>query len=115
MAQEPSSDPDSDDLVKYFTDAEYLRDLFTNFVATQKLPKKILAIHGVGGVGKSSLLRMFRLHAKSVHIPVALTSAEESKSAADVLSNWSSDLKADGITLGNFQKTLCITKPFKRK
>ncbi len=115
MAQQPSADPETDDLVKYFTDVEYLRDLFAKLVVTEKLPKRILAIHGVGGVGKSSLLRMFRLHAKSVHVPVALTSAEESKSAVDVLSNWSNELKAEGITLNNFQKTLVHYKAIQAK
>ena len=115
MAQKPSTDPEADDLEKYFTDVEYLRSLFANFITANELPKRILAIHGVGGVGKSSLLRMFRLHSKSVHIPISLISAEESKSAVDVLSNWSSDLKADGITLGNFQKTLMHYKAIQAK
>jgi len=106
---------ETDDLEKYFTDVEHLRGLFADFVAAKELPKRILAIHGVGGVGKSSLLRMFRLHCKSVGIPIALTSAEEAKSAVAVLSNWSSDLKADNITLGNFQKTLVHYKAIQAK
>lgn len=106
---------ETDDLEKYFTDVEHLRGLFADFVAAKELPKRILAIHGVGGVGKSSLLRMFRLHCKNVGVPVALTSAEEAKSAVDVLSNWSSDLKADDITLSNFQKTLVHYKAIQAK
>jgi tetratricopeptide (TPR) repeat protein len=115
MARQLSADPETDDLVKYFTDVEYLRDLFARFITAEELPKRILAIHGVGGVGKSSLLRMFRLHARNLQVPVALTSAEESKSASDVLSNWSNDLKADGVALGNFQKTLIHYKAIQAK
>lgn len=103
------------DLLSYFTDVEQLRNAFKEYVASPKLAKHLLVIHGVGGVGKSSLLRMFRMHAKSVHVPIALTSAEESKSAVDVLSNWSSELKSDGITLGNFQKTLVHYKAIQAK
>lgn len=115
MAQKRLANPETDDLEKYFTDVEYLRNLFANFVMAEKLPKRILAIHGVGGVGKSSLMRMFRLYAKSVHIPIALTSAEESKSAVDVLSNWSEGLKSDGVVLSNFQKTLVHYKAIQAK
>jgi hypothetical protein len=115
MLRKHSTNYHDDDLEKYFTDVEYLRGLFANFVGAKELPKRIFAIHGVGGVGKSSLLRMFRLHSKSVDIPVGLTSAEESKSAIDVLSNWSSDLKVDGITLSNFHKTLVYYKALQAK
>ena len=62
----------ADDLLAYFTDVEDLRDLFRVYLAAPELPKRILVIHGVGGIGKSSLLRMFRLHCKGVRTPVAL-------------------------------------------
>ena len=60
------------DLLTYFTDVEYLRDLFKHLVTAPTLTKRLLVIHGLGGVGKSSLLRMFRLHCKSANVPVAL-------------------------------------------
>jgi 2-phosphoglycerate kinase len=48
--------PDFDkDLSTYFTDVEHLRGAFKNLVAAPTLPKCLLVIHGVGGVGKSSL------------------------------------------------------------
>jgi hypothetical protein len=103
------------DLLSYFTDVEYLQIVFKEYITSPKLPKRLLVIHGVGGVGKSSLLRMLRLHGKSAHIPIALTSAEESKSAVDVLSNWSSDLKAYDIALSNFQKILVHYKAIQAK
>ncbi len=97
---------DLEGVTAYFTDVEYLRSLFQTLASAPTLPKRILIIHGIGGVGKSSLLRMFRLHCKDVHIPVALTSSDEAKSAMAVLSNWASDLKADGLTLSSFTATL---------
>lgn len=93
------------ELSEFFTDVEHLRDWFKNAVAAPTLPKRLLVIHGVGGVGKSSLLRMFRLHCKSVSVPVALASGDEAKSALDVLTRWTEDLKADGIALPTFGKT----------
>lgn len=103
------------DLLSYFTDVERLQNVFKEYLASPSFPKRLLVIHGVGGVGKSSLLRMFRLHAKNARVPIALTSAEESKSSVDVLSNWSSDLKSDGVTLNNFQKTLVHYKAIQAK
>ena len=93
------------ELAEFFTDVEHLRDAFKHSVAAPTLPKHILVIHGVGGVGKSSLLRMFRLHCKSVNAPVALASGDEAKSAVDVLRDWADDLKADGVALPTFAKT----------
>jgi len=92
------------DLVAYFTDVEYLLDLFKASVAAPTLTKRLLVIHGVGGVGKSSLLRMFRLHCKSVKVPVALASGDEQKSALDVVARWTDDLTAGGVALPAFGK-----------
>jgi len=92
-------------LQSYFTDVEHLRELFKQWLAAPALPKRMLVIHGVGGVGKSSLLRMFRLHCKSVGVPVALASGDEHKSALEVLTRWADDLKADGVRLPEFDKT----------
>ena len=93
------------ELQTYFTDVEHLREMFKQWLAAPALPKRMLVIHGVGGVGKSSLLRMFRLHCKSSGVPVALASGDEQKSALDVLTRWADDLKADGVALPEFGKT----------
>ena len=93
------------DLQTYFTDVEHLRNTFKKSVAAQSLTKRLLIIHGVGGVGKSSLLKMFCLHCKSIKVPVALASGDEAKSALDVLRCWADDLKVDGVKLPTFGKT----------
>lgn len=93
-------------LSAYFTDVEHLRKMFKNLVAAPTLTKHLLVIHGVGGVGKSSLLCMFRLHCRSVRVPVAHASGDEQKSELDVLVRWTDDLKkADGVALHVFDKT----------
>ena len=94
------------ELAQFFTDVEHLHEMFKQWLAAPTLPKRMLIIHGVGGVGKSSLLRMFRLHCKSVNVPVALSSGDEQKSALDVLTRWADDLKADGVALPAFGRTL---------
>jgi len=93
------------ELQSYFTDVEHLRDLFQQWLAAPALPRRMLVIHGVGGVGKSSLLRMFRLHCKSTRVPVALASGDEQKSAVEVLARWAEDLRADGVRLPGFGQT----------
>jgi len=94
------------DLLSYFTDVEHLRNAFKEYVASPKLPKRLIVIHGVGGVGKSSLLRMFRLFCKSEKIPVALASGDDAKSVFDVLTRWTEDLKGDGSKFSALGKTL---------
>ena len=93
-------------LQSYFTDMDRPRDMFKEFVASEKLPKRLIVFHGVGGVGKSSLLRMFRLHCKNMKIPVALASGDDAKSALDVVTRWTEDLKGDGVKFAAFSKTL---------
>src|SRR6185436_17094413 len=88
-----------------FTDAESPRKLFREALVMPKPDHRVLYIQGVGGVGKSSLLRMFRLYCKIGGIPVGLVSGDEITSVVDVLYNWADDLKSDGITLPNFVKT----------
>lgn len=100
----PSIDQDKE-LAEFFTDVEHLREAFKNAVAAPTLTKRLFVIHGVGGVGKSSLLRMFRLHCKSVNVPIALASGDEAKSAFDILARWTEDLKVDRVSFPAFSKT----------
>ncbi|CAG0981246.1 hypothetical protein ANRL4_01885 [Anaerolineae bacterium] len=100
----PSFDQDRE-LAEFFTDVESLREAFNNAVAAPTLAKRLFVIHGVGGVGKSSLLRMFRLHCRSVNVPVALASGDEAKSALDVLVRWVDDLKVEHVAFPASGKT----------
>lgn len=100
----PSIDQDKE-LAEFFTDVEHLREAFKDAIAAPTLTKRLFVIHGVGGVGKSSLLRMFRLHCKGVNVPVSLASGDEAKSAVDVLVRWADDLKADKVACPSFGKT----------
>lgn len=105
MASRQTSLTDTDGLEAYFTDVEHLQELFCQALVAPALVKRLLVIHGVGGVGKSSLLRMFRLRCKSARVPVALALGDEAKSAVDVLSDWADDVKAQGMPLPTFAKT----------
>ncbi|HKZ83404.1 MAG TPA: hypothetical protein VJ793_07075 [Anaerolineae bacterium] len=59
----PRSSDDDADLEKFHTDAEYALRLFDQLVSgSQELVKRLLVVHGVGGVGKTTLLRMYRLN-----------------------------------------------------
>ncbi|MDQ3822125.1 MAG: tetratricopeptide repeat protein [Actinomycetota bacterium] len=95
-----------DDLEKYFTDADEARGAFAAIVGAETLPKKIFVVHGVGAVGKSSLLRMFRLHCRRAGIPVALTPEKPPPSPVVLLAGWADDLRRDGIELPAFDPTL---------
>lgn len=94
------------ELEQFFTDAEHAKQVFGDLVNNISLPKNLILIHGIGAIGKSSLLKMYRLHCKKIHIPIALTSCEDAKSEVSILSNWVNDLKADGIELKKFEGTI---------
>ena len=73
--------PDFDNhLLKYFTDVEHLQKVFRDCITSASLPKRMMVVHGVGGVGKSSLLSMFRIHCKKEKVAVGFASGDEDKS-----------------------------------
>ncbi len=94
------------DLRSYFTNVEHLRDSVKLGFVSPALPKRLLIIHGVGGVGKSSLLRMFRLDCKALRIPVAFASGDEDKSGLHLMVRWREDLKTSDLRFPSFDKTL---------
>lgn len=102
----PGSKIDPDGLQYYFTDAEVIRGKFKDTALSSSLIKRLFIIHGVGGIGKTSLLRMFRLYCKRAHIPVALASGEDDKSPIQILSRWQKDLNQDQIVMTGFSKLL---------
>lgn len=93
------------DLLSYFTDVEHIRDWFKNAISRSTLEKRILVLHGVGGVGKSSLLRMLRLQCIDSSIPVGFSSGDEAKSIVDVLTMWMEGF-APQLKQSAFRKTL---------
>jgi tetratricopeptide (TPR) repeat protein len=88
-----------DDLERFFTDAEEARARFDALRAGSWEERRLLVVHGVGAVGKTSLLRMYRLACRREHLPVALVGGEEVTSAVDLIDRWQADLAADGVGL----------------
>lgn len=105
LRRKPPLEPEDAYLEAFFTDVEHLCDLFQRLVTAPNLPRRILVIHGVGGVGKSTLLRMFRLFCKRQGIPVSLVGTEEIKSAVDVLTTQAEDLAQGSAALPDFSST----------
>lgn len=102
-------------LEEYFTNVEELRSTLEQMVSVQILTKRILAIYGIGGTGKSSLVKMFHLYCRRAGTPVALASGDEAKASVDILSNWSDDLKRSGVKLPNSNRTLAQYKSILNK
>jgi len=93
-------------LETFFTDVEYFREMFQRLATASILSRRILIIYGIGGVGKSTLLRMFRLFCRRRNIPIGLVGAEEIKSTVDVLTKLAEDLSRGGVRLPRFSSVL---------
>jgi len=94
------------ELEQFFINAKNARKIFEELANTKEIQTHLLVIHGIGGIGKSSLLKIYQSDCKKVHIPVALVLGEDVKSEIDILANWEEELNVYGIKLNNFTKTL---------
>lgn len=104
--QAPQPDNEDTDLIEFYTNSEHALQVFDQLVTARNLSKRLLVIHGIGGVGKSTLLKMYMLSCQRYHIPAALVASEETPSPVDVLAGWAEDLSNSGVMLPTFQKTL---------
>lgn len=104
--QNPQPTGEDNDLERFYTNSEYELQVFELLVSAMNLPKRLLIIHGIGGVGKSTLLKMYGLSCRRHHISSALVASEEAPSPVNVLADWTYDLSRDGVTLPAFEKTL---------
>jgi len=96
----------SETLETYFTNRELIQAEFEALVQETTLSKRVFVLHGIGGVGKSSLLRMFRLYCRRIGVPVALSSGDDVKSLVDILTDWTRDLSIQQIALQHFSHNL---------
>src|SRR5689334_15624263 len=94
------------DLERFYTDSEYALQIFEQLVKATHLFKRLLVIHGIGGVGKSTLLKMYGFSCRRQRIPSVLVASEEAPSPVDVLAGWAQHLNREGVTLPVFQRTL---------
>ncbi len=93
-------------LQRFYTGTEILLTPLCELATASHLPKRLMVIHGVGGVGKSSLLEMLRAQLQAWGVPVGFASGDEANSEASILTAWVSDLGEAGIRFPNFGKAL---------
>src|SRR5215211_2073637 len=94
------------DLARFFTDAEEPRSRFERLVSADAPERPIVVVYGDSGVGKSSLLKMYRLYCHGGKTPVALVNAADAPSPIDLLERWTRDLAADGVDMPGFSARL---------
>ncbi len=110
-----SSNKEDTDLKQFFTDSEEACNAFEELISTVPFSKRLLVIHGIGSVGKSTLLMMYHLTCLQQHIAIALVRGEEAKSSLDVLGTWASELTTNNIILPTLQKTLAYYRALESK
>src|SRR5947209_20103388 len=101
FGRQPRPQPVDEDinLTQFYTDTEHALQVFEQLVIAPNLPKCLLVVHGIGGVGKSTLLKMYLFSCHSHHLPIALVASEEASSSIDVLAAWAENLSHNGVTL----------------
>jgi ATP/maltotriose-dependent transcriptional regulator MalT len=109
------SESADEDLERFFTDAEEARNLFDSLLSADRMPRRILIVHGEGAVGKSSLLKMYRLACRRRKVPVALVGGEDAPSAVDLLDAWSADLGADRVELATLRSSIAHYRELQAK
>ena len=102
-------------LEQYFTNAEEARGRFDALIQEPTLSKRVFVIHGVGAVGKTTLLRMLRLRSRREGLSVAIVSADDAPSVADLLGSWARDLGETGLRLDRFDELLARYRGIERK
>lgn len=90
-------------LESYFTDREDIQDYFIETLESPQITKRILVIHGIGGIGKSSLLGIFQRYCQEHKLPVGIVSSDSVHTAIDILLGWNNDLTAS-VELQSFQE-----------
>src|SRR5262249_23227595 len=96
----------SEGLESFFTNVEEPRAYFQRAITGPALDKKLLVIHGVGGIGKSSLLRMFQLSCITSNVPAGIASGDSDRSVLEILTAWSTEIQGAKVRMRSFSKAL---------
>lgn len=91
-------------LEDYFTNREDIINEFMTMLKAPRLAKKLIAFHGIGGIGKSSLLSMLYRCCAECETPAGYVTGESIHSVPELLSQWNADLTNAGISLSNFTR-----------
>ena len=67
--------PKDTDLLSFFTNVDHVIAYFEEQLSAAATQRRLVVIHGVGGIGKSSLLAKLRSSALNAKVPVAYSSA----------------------------------------
>lgn len=93
-------------LQRLFTGRAAHLETFRRLLDAEKPERHIVTIHGVGGVGKSWLLRMYRLMCIESGVAVAIVSGDEERSALDILRKSAKEFEEQDVRLGAFNERL---------
>ena len=94
------------EIEKFYTNAEAARHTFSHLIQTQSLTRPLLVIHGIGGIGKSTLLRIYRLACYRRNVPVSLVDGADITTPIDLLASWSNELNEQNVMLRKFTSAL---------
>jgi tetratricopeptide (TPR) repeat protein len=93
-------------VLRLFTNHEEAIDIFDELISTQVPKQRVLSLYGVGGVGKSWLLRFYRGRAKLKGIIISLVDGSSTRGAVDVMTTIEKDLEQQGLEVTLFKRKL---------
>jgi hypothetical protein len=114
-SHQPTPDDYHSDLTRFYINTEHTFHILDMLINAPVLTKRLLIVYGLGGVGKSTLLKMYELYLHGCHIPTGLISSDEVPSPVDILADWAEDLSRNSIKLSDFQKTLRRFRAIQKK
>lgn len=106
MSETSRQDTGSDSVSAYFTNRDHICRAFRRTVDSERLARRIVVLHGVGGVGKSSLVRMFRIICQESRIPNAIATGDAHHSEVSIIEAWAEQLASQRIELPSFASML---------
>ncbi len=98
--------PQDSELLKYFTNVEHIVEYFNRQLGPDPDRRRLLVIHGLGGMGKSSLLAKLRSIAVGRRVGLAHFSAASAPTPFQVFVEFSRTMRQSGVRTRLLEKAI---------
>jgi tetratricopeptide (TPR) repeat protein len=89
-------------LTDFFIKSETTWEKVQQFAHSPEPNRRLLVIYGLGGVGKTSILKMLQNDFRKESLPTGYVTCDEILSATNILDEWARELGADEVELPTY-------------